>query len=80
MMCAGGYTKRSICGDSDAGGPLSYKDKISNRHFLIGVASTAETCGDSPSLFTDVFEMKDWLDEKMKNAKTFQGYWRKGGA
>ncbi|CAG2167804.1 unnamed protein product [Oppiella nova] len=64
IICSGGNQMGSSSGDS--GGPLVYYNDSRQRAIIIGVASMAEPFDwDRPSLFTNVANYIDWIEDEI---------------
>jgi len=64
MFCAGGLADGSGACDYDNGGPIVL-DAATNNPVQIGIISTGKKCGapEYPSLFTQVYSVKDWIQQ-----------------
>lgn len=67
-MCAAGYTGEDTC-KGDSGGPLM--TVYGGKYQVVGVVSGKRAdspCGTSvPSLYTNVYHYRDWIQSNMKN-------------
>uniref|UniRef100_A0A2H1VL19 SFRICE_031727 n=1 Tax=Spodoptera frugiperda TaxID=7108 RepID=A0A2H1VL19_SPOFR len=68
QMCAAGYTGEDTC-KGDSGGPLM--TVYGGKYQVVGVVSGKRAdspCGTSvPSLYTNVYHYRDWIQSNMKN-------------
>nr|XP_014344675.1 PREDICTED: serine protease 56 [Latimeria chalumnae] len=69
MFCAGYLSGGVDSCQGDSGGPLTCQDPTSKQHYLYGITSWGDGCGErgKPGIYTRVTAFTDWITQEIRS-------------